>query len=90
MAASVSSNWAGYVVLPSAQHTARFASVSGSWRAPAATCSSGRETYSAVWDGLGGYGESSSALEQIGDGSELLTNGLAELRGLVEIIRRRP
>lgn len=90
VAASVSSNWAGYVALPSAQHTARFASVSGSWRAPAATCSSGRETYSAVWDGLGGYGESSSALEQIGTEANCSRTGRPSYAAWWEIIPAAP
>jgi Peptidase A4 family len=56
-------NWAGYAV-----HRAgmSFRGVSASWIQPSATCVSGRQTYSAVWVGLGGYKPSSDALEQIG------------------------
>lgn len=56
-------NWAGYAV-----HRAgvSFREVSASWIQPGATCVSGRQTYSAVWVGLGGYKPTSDALEQIG------------------------
>jgi hypothetical protein len=58
-----SSNWAGYAVHHSG---VKFKQASGSWRQPTATCTPGRATYSSVWVGLGGYSESSNALEQIG------------------------
>jgi len=40
-AVSVSSNWAGYVAVPSVSVGSRFSSVSGSWTQPSATCSAG-------------------------------------------------
>jgi Peptidase A4 family len=55
-----SSNWAGYAVSGQA-----YKSISGSWTQPAASCSTGTG-YAAFWVGLGGYDESSQALEQIG------------------------
>jgi hypothetical protein len=58
-----SSNWAGYAVHRSG---VKFQRVSGTWRQPTATCTPGRPTYSSVWVGLGGYTQSSKALEQIG------------------------
>ena len=60
---SNSSNWAGYAV-----HRAgvSFKRVNGRWREPSATCTAGSPRYSAVWVGLGGYNETSNALEQIG------------------------
>lgn len=60
---STSSNWAGYAVHRSG---VRFRSISAIWRQPHLTCRPGHETYSAVWIGLGGYSESSNALEQTG------------------------
>jgi hypothetical protein len=60
---STSSNWAGYAAHRSG---VRFRSVSGTWRQPNVACRAGHETYSAVWVGLGGYSQSSNALEQIG------------------------
>jgi hypothetical protein len=58
-----SSNWAGY-----AAHRGgvKFKRISGTWRQPKATCTPGHATYSSVWVGLGGYSQSSRALEQIG------------------------
>jgi Peptidase A4 family len=58
-----SSNWAGYAV-----HRAgvRFTKVFAAWRQPRATCVRGQRSFSAVWVGLGGYNQSSNALEQIG------------------------
>ncbi|HEY3728089.1 MAG TPA: G1 family glutamic endopeptidase [Solirubrobacteraceae bacterium] len=58
-----SSNWAGYAVH---RGGVKFKRVTGTWRQPTATCTPGRATYSSVWVGLGGYNESSKALEQIG------------------------
>jgi hypothetical protein len=58
-----SSNWAGYAVH---RGGVKFKRVSGTWRQPSATCTPGRPTYSSVWVGLGGYSQSSKALEQIG------------------------
>ena len=63
-----SSNWAGWVVTsgsPRAQLDRRFTSVSASWVQPSAVCGS-KATFAAFWVGLGGYYDSSLALEQIG------------------------
>jgi hypothetical protein len=60
---SISSNWAGYAIHRSG---VRFRQVSASWRQPNASCRAGNQTYSAVWLGLGGFNETSNALEQIG------------------------
>ncbi len=57
----VSTNWAGY-----ATASARpFASVTGRWVQPAASCVGG-PTYSAFWVGLGGFSSGSFAVEQTG------------------------
>ena len=57
----VSTNWAGY-----ATSTARpFASVTGRWVEPEATCGT-TATYSAFWVGLGGFSDGSFAVEQTG------------------------
>jgi hypothetical protein len=57
-----SSNWAGYAVT----HRKPFASVTGRWVQPAATCSAVDSTYSAFWVGLGGFATNSFAVEQTG------------------------
>ena len=60
---ATSSNWAGYAVHRSA---VRFTRVFAAWRQPSATCVPGNQSYSAIWVGLGGFNQSSNALEQIG------------------------
>ena len=57
-----SANWAGYAVT----HRKPFASVTGKWVQPAATCADLSSTYSAFWVGLGGFSKSSFAVEQTG------------------------
>jgi Peptidase A4 family len=54
-----SANWAGYVVGGSSSAT-RYKSVSGSWVAPTAKCTSG-QSYSSFWVGLGGASSGSSS-----------------------------
>jgi len=85
-AASVSSNWAGYVA------TARrsFTSVSGVWTEPALSCTPGREGYSAVWVGLGGYGEGSRALEQAGTDADCTRSGHASYAAWYELLPAAP
>jgi len=58
-----SSNWAGYAVHGTG---VSFEQVSAQWRQPSAKCVPGRPAYSAAWVGLGGFSETSTALEQIG------------------------
>ena len=65
----VSQNWAGYVVQGKAGQS--FTSVSGSWTQPSASASSG-QGYSAFWVGLGGAGQGSQALEQVGTSSDVV------------------
>ncbi len=76
-AATISSNWAGYVALRAPSSGADFSSVSGTWVQPGATCAAGHESYSAVWVGLGGYSESANALEQIGTDADCARSGTA-------------
>ena len=87
-AANVSANWAGYVALPRSSKS--FKSVSGSWTEPTLNCSAGRETYSAVWVGLGGYHASSRGLEQIGAEADCSRNGQASYGTWYELIPAGP
>jgi Peptidase A4 family len=64
-----SQNWAGYVVHSS--NGSNFSSVSGSWTQPAVSSTSG-QGYSAFWVGLGGAGQQSQALEQVGTSSDVV------------------
>src|SRR3954468_6194675 len=84
-ASTLSSNWAGWVAQPSPS-TGSFSSVSGAWRVPRVSCTSGSSTYSAVWVGLGGYRESSSALEQVGVDADCSRTGGARYASWYELI----
>lgn len=66
--AEVSANWSGYVVSdPSTSYT----SVTATWRQPAVTCDvNDAGSSAAFWVGLGGYAQTSQALEQVGTSSE--------------------
>jgi Peptidase A4 family len=91
-AAAVSTNWAGYVASPRA--AARFSGVSGVWRVPRVDCSARRESFSAIWVGLGGYSESASSLEQAGSEADCSRGGRASYAAwyelLPEVARRVP
>lgn len=78
----VSQNWAGYVVKSSAGKS--FSSVSGSWTQPAASNSSG-QGYSAFWVGIGGSGNQSQALEQVGTSSDV-ANGQTQYYAWYELM----
>jgi hypothetical protein len=58
-----SRNWAGYAVTKS---NGSFRKVAGSWVVPKPNCSTRSPGYSAAWVGLGGFGQSAYALEQVG------------------------
>lgn len=62
-----SQNWSGYVVNSSAGKS--FSSVSGSWVEPSVNASS-NDGYSAFWVGIGGAGNQSQALEQVGTAAQ--------------------
>jgi hypothetical protein len=81
----VSSNWAGYAAVARSAR-AKFSSVSGTWVVPTAKCSAGREAYSAVWVGLGGYHENAKGLEQLGTEQDCNRNGLASYAAWFEIL----
>ena len=89
LAAGVSTNWAGYVALPSAREGHRFSSISASWVQPRASCG-GRETFSAVWVGLGGYHEAARDLEQIGTDADCSSGGAAYYSGWYELLPATP
>jgi hypothetical protein len=80
---SQSSNWAGYAVHHSGVN---FTKVIGAWTQPQATCTAGRPTYSSVWVGIGGYSESSQALEQIGTEADCSAAGKAASSAWYELV----
>jgi Peptidase A4 family len=77
-----SANWAGYVVRSkSAKH---FSSVSGSWVQPAVSADSG-QGYSAFWVGIGGAGQHSKKLEQVGTSANVV-NGKPQYSAWYELV----
>jgi hypothetical protein len=76
--AVVSSNWAGYVTSGTDTATATaFSSVSARWVQPRTTCLPGSTSYSAFWIGIGGFSDTSQALEQIGTSANCKLTGAA-------------
>lgn len=88
-AASVSTNWAGYVATRHGAHRS-FSSVSGIWTVPTVSCTPGREAYSAVWVGLGGYGEGARSLEQAGTDANCSRSGWASYTAWYELLPAAP
>ena len=80
---SESSNWAGYAVHRSG---VTFTRALGTWVQPRATCTPGEPTYSSVWVGIGGYSESSNALEQIGTEADCTLAGRARSTAWYELV----
>jgi hypothetical protein len=58
-----STNWAGYAIQ---RRGVGFRTVTASWTQPRPTCRRGSDTYSSYWVGLGGFSDTSQALEQVG------------------------
>ncbi len=88
-ASTLSSNWAGWVALPSSPH-ATFNNVSGTWQVPTLSCSTGQSTYSADWVGLGGYKPTSDALEQVGVDADCSRYGHPHYDSWYELIPAAP
>ena len=78
---STSTNWAGYAALG-----VHFARVSAAWTVPAVSCTGGETQWSAIWVGLGGYAESSPALEQIGTEADCDRRGHAHYTAWYELV----
>ncbi|HEX3803237.1 MAG TPA: G1 family glutamic endopeptidase [Solirubrobacteraceae bacterium] len=85
---AVSENWAGYVA--SSQSDSGFSAASGAWNQPKVDCSTTQESaYSAYWVGLGGGGQQSQALEQIGTQADC-ENGTANYYAWYELVPSAP
>ncbi len=78
-----SSNWAGYAVH---RPGVRFTKAVGTWTQPTAACVSGRQTFSALWVGLGGYDAVSQALEQIGTEVDCTASGRISSTAWYELV----
>jgi hypothetical protein len=87
---AVSANWSGYVVGGSQSNSnQQFSSVSGSWTEPSTNCSAGQGD-AAYWVGLGGAGQSSQHLEQVGTESDCSGTGAATHYSWWEIVPAAP
>jgi hypothetical protein len=79
----VSSNWSGYVATgpgstsTTASPAMTYTDVTGQWVQPKAVCAPGSPTSVAIWVGLGGYSETSQALEQTGTSADCSQSGQA-------------
>lgn len=62
---TATSQWSGYAVTNPTGGSGGFASVTATWKQPAASCHSGVAS-SAFWVGLGGFASNSNRIEQIG------------------------
>jgi Peptidase A4 family len=83
-----SENWAGYVV--NSNDGTGFSAVSGQWKTPRVDCTANSQSsYSAYWVGLGGGGEQSSALEQIGTQADC-ASGQAAYYAWYELVPSAP
>jgi hypothetical protein len=78
-----SNNWSGYAAHGDG---AKFRRVTATWRQPAAICSTGTETYSAFWVGIGGYSLSSDDMEQIGSELDCNADGTQSLSAWYELL----
>ena len=84
-----SENWAGYVV--TSNDDSGFSAVSGQWKQPRVDCTANAEpTYSAYWVGLGGGGQQSTALEQIGTQGDCSASGSATYYAWYELVPSAP
>jgi hypothetical protein len=80
---NTSQNWAGYAVHRSG---VSFKEVSAAWKQPNVSCKPGNQTYSAMWVGLGGYNQSSAALEQIGTEVDCNSSGKVASSAWYELV----
>jgi hypothetical protein len=84
-----SENWAGYVV--NTNDGSGFSAASGQWTVRKVACTANSQpTYSAYWVGLGGGGQQSSALEQIGTQADCGTSGAARYYAWYELVPSAP
>lgn len=85
-----SANWSGYVAGGnSSGGQTQFSNASGSWVEPSADCSAG-QGYSAFWVGIGGAGQGSGALEQVGTEADCDASGSSSDFAWYELVPAAP
>jgi Peptidase A4 family len=86
-----SSNWAGYAVTPTAGGTvSSLSNVVGTWVQPTVSCTSGTNSYSAFWVGLGGLTQDATSLEQMGTDANCTAAGTPVYSAWYEILPAAP
>ncbi len=85
--AAPSANWSGYVAQTKSGNA--FSSVSGSWIEPRANCSVG-QGHASFWVGLGGTGQVSQSLEQVGTAADCNAGGSADHYAWYELVPAAP
>jgi hypothetical protein len=78
-----SSNWAGYAAHRSG---VSYRGIRGSWTEPGASCVRGIPTFSSYWVGIGGYSETSQALEQVGTEVDCSARGTVSSTAWYELV----
>jgi hypothetical protein len=98
---TTSSNWSGYAIAdettiangttdPELTQPLTFTDVTATWKQPQVRCTRGRASYSAFWVGLGGYGSTSTALEQTGTGADCGADGTPNHYAWYELVPAGP
>ena len=87
-----SSNWAGFVTTSADPTTPiTFTNVTATWREPDTYCGENdSDSSAAFWIGLGGYSQTSQALEQIGVSSDCLPTGPPSYYAWYELVPNPP
>jgi hypothetical protein len=80
---SSSSNRAGYAA--HGGHV-KFHKVFAAWTQPTLSCTPSTDSYSAFWVGLGGFSQTSQALEQVGTEADCSTSGAAKMTAWYELV----
>jgi hypothetical protein len=90
---TLSTNWAGYAVTaadPAGVGSASFSDVTATWVQPKVRCLKGETGASAFWVGLGGWDQSSRALEQIGTEADCNAQGQVTYSAWYELVPAGP
>ncbi len=91
--ATLSTNWAGYAVTAPAAAgvpATAFTDVTGTWVQPRVKCVRGEVGAAAFWVGLGGWDQSSRALEQIGTEADCDEHGQVTYSAWYELVPAGP
>jgi hypothetical protein len=82
---SVSANWSGYTLQDANAAGLQFTSITGTWKVPVMTCTSGSNASAAFWVGLGGSSDAATGLEQTGTGADC-SSGTARYYAWYEVL----